>query len=107
MPREDRRIIFTFDETYRAIYALCVQKEIRKPPPGMIEKVAIDGEDEKTINVKIHNMQDDSAGTVKYSRDFLAAALMLYCRAHNVPIPKRANKSVEFREDSVILRMTI
>lgn len=41
MPREDRRIIFEFQETYKALYAMCVQREMKKPPPGMVAAVVV------------------------------------------------------------------
>lgn len=107
MPREDRRIIFTYEETYKALYALCMQKEMRRPPPGAISGILADADDDKKLTVKIDNMQEDSSHDVEYTRDFLAAALMLYCRTLGIPIPKKAGKSVELKADGVVLRITI
>lgn len=107
MPREDRRIIFSFEETYKALYALCMQKEIRRPPPGSITGVDVDKDDDKKLKVKLDNMQENTKHEVEYSRDFLAAALLLYCRSQNIPVSKRSSKSVEFRPDSVVLRLVI
>lgn len=107
MPREDRRIIFTYEETYKALYALCMQREMKRPPPGAISSIVVDPHDEKKLAFRIDNMQDNSAHELEYSRDFLAAALMLYCRSQSVPIPKKASKSVDFKADNVILRMVI
>lgn len=47
MPREDRRVIFDFEEAYKALYALCTRREIKKPPPGVILSIKQDKEDEK------------------------------------------------------------
>ena len=107
MPREDRRIIFSFEETYKAIYALCVQKEMRKPPPGNIAVIDVDPDDKKKLTFKINNMQENSEHVVDYSRDFLAAALMLFCRSQSIPISKKAAKSVELKPDGVVLRLVI
>jgi len=107
MPREDRRIFFTFGETYKALYALCMQRELKRPPPGVISVILPDENDENKLTFKIDNMQDNSAHDVEYSRDFLAAALMLFCRSQGVPIPKRASKSVDLKAENVVLRMVI
>lgn len=106
MPREDRRIIFSFEETYKAIYALCMQKEMKRPPPGAITAINVNGDDKK-VTVQINNIQSDSEHTLDYSRDFLAAALLLYCRSQSIPVSKKATKSVEFKPDSVVLRLVI
>jgi len=107
MPKEDRRIIFDHAETYKAIYAFCIHKEQRKPPPGNIVKLVINPEDDTRVLVRIENRQDGSSAGLEYSRDFLAAALMLYCRSLNIPIAKKSQKSVDVKEDSVILRLVI
>jgi hypothetical protein len=111
MPREDRRIIFELDEVYKAVYALCVQKQIKTPPPGNIVSVKEDERDDKIIHVMLNNPQvhvtESSKIKVDYSRDFLAAALMLYCRGQGIPLPKGAQKLVEFGENDVTLRVLI
>lgn len=107
MPREDRRIYFEFQETYKALYAMCVQKEIRKPPPGMVAAVMLHPTDTTKVLVRIENAHSNFAQDVEFTRDFLAAALMLYCRTCRIPLPKTAQKSVEFATDSVILRVQI
>lgn len=107
MPSEDRRIIFKMDETYKAIYALCVQREIRKPPPGSIANIKEDVDDKNKVTLRIENMLENTNMGVDYTRDFIAAALMLYCRSLSIPISKKASKSVEFNADNVVLRLRI
>lgn len=107
MPREDRRVIFDFEEAYKALYALCTRREIKKPPPGVILSIEQDKIDETKIYICIENRQENSEKRVVYSYDFIAAALMLFCRTCNVPLPKNANKSVEFATDNIVLRVRI
>ncbi len=106
MPREDRRIIFDYEEVYKALYAFCVQKERKKPPAGAITTLAADTNDESRIFVRYENRLDAESRPVmvEYSRDFLAAALMVYCRGCGIPLPKKARKSVMIGETDVILR---
>ena len=111
MPREDRRIVFELDEVYKAIYALCIQKQVRQPPPGNIVAIAEDPRDDKNIHIMLNNPQmhvkENTRSKIEYSRDFVAAALMLYCRGQGIPLPKGAVKLVEFGETDVTLRVLI
>ena len=109
MPIEDRRIIFNSAELYKAVYALCAQKQIRKPPACEITTVGVDEADTSRVFLKIENeMEPDAdAREVEYDRDFLAAALMLYCRGLGIPLPKSATKSVLIKDNVVMLRVQI
>ena len=109
MPKEDRRIIFNNEEIYKALYALCSQKQIKKPPPGAIASLKIDENDNTNLIVTIENLHEVENPIVvrEYSRDFLAAALMLLCRGLGIPLPKGASKSVLIKDDQVMLRVQI
>lgn len=108
MPKEDRRIIFTFEEAYKAIYSLSTQKDIKKPPAGTVTKIVKDDESENVIYMHLRNDQEwEGERKVEYSRDFIAAALMLYCRGSGIPLPKSAKKSVVLGTNNIILRVEI
>lgn len=108
MPAEDRRIIFTFEEIYKAVYGLCMQKNIQKPPAGSVSALEFDEKDETRIWMYLQN-QHEGEGTRKmeYSRDFMAAAMMLYCRGYGIPIPRMARKSVLIEGERMILRVEV
>ena len=107
MPREDRRISFDFTEIYKAIFALCMQKDLARPVVGSITAIDFKGDDGKSVAVRFANGLEGTSATSEYGRDFLAAALMLYCRTCSIPIPKRGVKSVELRDEGVTLRITL
>lgn len=108
MPREDRRITFSYDEVYKAIFALCVQRELKKPPPGIIMSVEISTIDPSRVSLRLENPQISAPVMfLEYSMDYLAAALMLYCRTCRIPLPKTAGKSVELAPDGIVLRVQI
>jgi hypothetical protein len=107
MPREDRRIVFDYTETYKAIFALCVQKELPRPLVGSITAMKFKADDDKSVIARFTNGQNGTSATREYSRDFLAAALMLYCRTCGIPLPKKAMKSVELGDEGVTLRITL
>ena len=107
MPREDRRISFYFTETYKAIFTLCMQNKLPRPFAGSITAVNFKADDERCVVVRFANGLQGTSATSEYSRDFLAAALMLYCRTCNIPVPKKAIKSVELGGEAVTLHITL
>lgn len=104
MPREDRRIHFENEEVYKAIYAMCFQKQLRLPPPGHVTKVVGDPNTRQII-IHLSNPQDKSDAKLEYAEDFVAAALMLFCRGCGIPLPKTASKSVQVTDGVMILRV--
>lgn len=108
MPIEDRRIIFDILETYQALYTL-TQKQDEAPRllSGIIDKIEEQGDDHNKINIYIVNPQNGKSGVVAYSRDFVAAALMMFCRGAGIPLPKKAKKSVLIRDGKLVLRVTV
>ncbi len=107
MPREDRRISFENEEVYKAVFALCTQKQMKKPIPGHIVKISEGAGEAGGIFLDFENPLDKSAEQAEYTRDFIAAALMLYCRGCGIPLPKSAKKSVIIVEGMLILRVQI
>lgn len=108
MPREDRRIIFDMSETYQALYRLSrKQDDAPKLIAGAIMKIEVDALDSNKFNIFIENPQDGTKKMVTYSRDFVAAALMVYCRGVGIPLPRKANKTVLIKDSELILRATV
>lgn len=107
MPKEDRLIIFDYKEVYQAVYSLCSQKDIKKPAQGRVEGVEHPDGDTSRVVMRLYNEISDEHLSEEYSRDFFAAALMLFCRGLGIPLPKTAVKSVFIRDDEVTLRVRI
>lgn len=108
MPTEDRRIMFTFEEAYKAVYGLAVQKNLKKPPAGAVIRIDKDDQDPNIIYLFMLNEAEwKGEKKVDYSRDFMAAALLLYCRGCGIPIPKAARKSVVLTPENIILRVEV
>ena len=107
MPREDRRISFDNEEVYKAVYALCAQKQIKKPVPGQIVKISEAFGDTGGIFLDIQNPLKNTGEQSEYARDFIAAALMLFCRGCGIPLPRNAKKSVMIVDGALTLRVQI
>ena len=107
MPREDRRIVFDYAETYKAIFALCLKKEMPRLFVGAIAEITYKANDGKNVVVRFADGLQGTTATTEYSQDFLAAALVLYCRTCAIPVPKRGRKSVDLGADSVTLHIVL
>lgn len=108
MPREDRRVIFDMSETYQALYRLSLKKDDEKTlQPGAIVKIEANANNEDQFDFHLSNPQEGVEMTVTYSKDFVAAALMMFCRGEGIPLPRRAQKAVMVREGQMILRVVV
>ncbi|HEU4837895.1 MAG TPA: hypothetical protein VFS88_00620 [Micavibrio sp.] len=105
MPREDRRIFFDYEETYKAIYLLCAQKGLPKPPSGYIMRMEPNLENPLELDIFLESSRSGSMETIKYTKDFISAALMIMCRTIGIPLPKGASKTLELQKDKIVLRV--
>ena len=105
MPREDRRIFFDYEESYKAIYSLCTQKGLPKPPAGYIIRIEPNIENPLELDIFLESSRSGSLETIKYTKDFVVAALMIMCRAIGIPLPKAASKTLELQHEKVVLRI--
>jgi hypothetical protein len=105
MPREDRRLYFDYEETLTAVQELCAQKGITVPTDGRILHAAFYASNPSEVEFSFENLRFNRNQKLKYSKDFIVAALMIACAAANIPLPKGTLKSLELDKDSVILRI--
>lgn len=105
MPKEDRRLIFKNEEVYQAVYALCKQKEMPVLPPGHI--VSVVEKRRGLMEIRMINPAENQEEKLEYTSDFMAAALMLFCKGSGIPLPKTASKSIMLKDGRVILRVQV
>lgn len=79
------------------------------PPEGIVSSVMQDKEDRSAIYVDFSEPMESKLKRKEYSYDFIAAALMLYCKGLGIPLPKSAQKAVSFQEEDkdVTLHITV
>lgn len=105
MPREERRIFFDYEEAYKAVQLLSLEKGLAKQPAGSVSVVEISPNDPQQINFVILKEKSGLEAVVPFSRDFLLAALMTMCHGIGIPLPKGANKSLEIMPEKIIIRV--
>jgi hypothetical protein len=107
MPRENRVITFNHQEVYTAIFSLCSQKKLPKPPAGTVSTIYEHQEDTGLIVMDIKEPHVETIKKAEYSYDLVAAALMLFCRGLGIPLPKAALKFVRISNGEVSLNVKI
>ncbi len=107
MPQEDRRIIFSNEEVYKALFTLRDQKGMKPMPFGEIITAGFDTQNRDNIFFMLEDRIEQVHTKVEHKRDFVAASLMVFCRGVGIPLPKNAKKSVMIKEGAVILRVQI
>ena len=108
MATEIRRITFTNRELIAAILAHC-RAGWRDLPPGPVTVAEVDKEIGVTLSFETFNVQTDAKAVAQFKLDQneVGAALLRYCMANRVPIPKSARKSLQVIGDSVSLMIMI
>lgn len=105
MPREDRRVFFDLEESYKGVYLLCEQKDISKPVAGILHKVDPNLDNPLALDFHIESNRSGKIEIFTYTKDFVIAALMTLCRDARIPLPKGANKSLEMHGAHLVLRV--
>ncbi len=107
MPQEDRLIKFDYLELYSAVFSLCSQRGEKRPVSGSIVEVYHPEGDVSRVSIEFYDKKTAKNVVQEYSRDFIAAALMMYCRSSGVPLPKSANKALSIGCDDLTLRVKL
>ncbi len=106
MPEELRKILFAKDELQAAVIDYCLRAKIRLPNRN-IEILEVRGDPEAMVVLKYAGTDFGDDNEVELSRDQVAAALIRYCSAINVPLPRSARKVLQPGDDGISLLINI
>ncbi len=106
MPEEVRRILFSKEEMRAAVVDYCLRTKIRLPNK-IIEDLEVQADPKAMVVLKYAATGPEETSVVKLSRDQVAAALIRYCSAINVPLPRGAQKVLQPGDDGIYLLINI
>jgi len=106
MPTEFRRLVFSNNELRDAIEGY-IPKSGESLPTGPVRECHVSEDLGVEVIIVIESEEDGTLRKFKMSTFFLSAALLEYCREHQVPIPRDANKYLEVVGDCLALRITL
>lgn len=102
MPVETRLITFTAPEVLEALVAFC-ETTGRPLPSGRIKQLILPGGADSKIAIE----PEGEAPKITFYESEAAAALLSYCKKKRIPIARRSDKSLEFKQGVITLRLTI
>ena len=106
MPSEMRKLIFTTDELREALinYALRTQRRL---PAASIERVVIAKTAGITATFVYAPLDGNSPSSIEFDETNIAAAIILYCRTRDIPLPRRGRKILTPFDESVAMLVQI
>ncbi len=106
MPEELRKILFPKDEVQAAVVDYCLRSKIPLPNK-IIDELEVRADPEAMVVLKYADTGPEEASEVELSRDQVAAALIRYCSAIKVPLPRSAQKVLQPGDDGISLLINI
>jgi len=102
MPNETRQIEFANGELLEAITGY-LGKPADPDAAGLKPGVRVSERPRPSVCYVLRDGEDREARASELEPAAIAAALIKYCIAHKIPIPRKAAKSVQVRGDIVVL----
>ncbi len=106
MPEELRKILFSKEEVQAAVVDFCLRAKIRLPNEN-IDELEVRADPEAMVVLKYAATDPEETNEVELSRDQVAAALIRYCSAIYVPLPRSAQKVLQPADDGIYLLINI
>ena len=106
MPTELRRLTFSEREVMNAAASYAARTG-RSVPQGKLRAVRSGPEPEKNFLLDLDRTGASEDREVVLEADFLGAALIMHCIEHNIPIPRRAERSLKVRDGVLSLYLHI
>ena len=106
MPTEIRRLSFSEDDVQAALVNYALRSNMKMPRSG-IENLRVHKEDGISVTLHFAPNEDGDARDVKFSEAHLAAAIILFCRVQEIPVPRDARKVLSHDKNTVSMTMQV
>lgn len=105
MPLEIKKIFFTDNEIKQSLVNYSVS---RKQPLEYrdINKMVVTNSNDVQISLLVHQALEIEGNKINYTKHEVAAALITFCLAINIPLARAAIKELHTVNDSVYLKIT-
>jgi hypothetical protein len=99
MPIESRTIVFSEEELKAALFDFCLAKQRRLPISGFAHL-------QVSLNAQIQATAGQTpAESITLVEHEIAAALIIYCKKHNIPLPRNSKKSLTLNNGVITLHV--
>jgi|TARA_B100000315_G_scaffold260282_1_gene320545 hypothetical protein len=106
VPVELRRLVFSEQEVQAALINYALRSDM-KLPNANIQSLQVFKKDGISAILKFPPNAEGKAREVNFSEAHLAAAIILYCRVQDIPVPRDARKVLAHNKNSVSMSMEV
>ncbi len=107
MPAETRKIVFSTAEVQAALINYALRSNICLPN-APISKIQVGtNEDGLSATLKYAPTDDGESRDIEFSEPHIAAAIILFCRVQDMPLPRDARKVLLSEDNAIAMLMKI
>lgn len=106
MPREDRQIVFNYDEVYKALRMRAIIDDVAIPPSGTVRDIILTHPTHDIITLKVV-AETSELEVLEFSREFFALSLVFFCQGNNIPIPRAGTKSIMANDGEIVMHIKL
>ncbi|MFP6711399.1 MAG: hypothetical protein VB913_06905 [Rhodospirillales bacterium] len=106
MPVELRRLVFSEEEVQAALINYALRSDMRLPSAS-VRNVKIYKKDGLFASLVYPPNEEGEAREVEFSEAHLAAAIILYCRVQEIPVPRDVRKVLTQDGNKVAMTMQV
>lgn len=106
MPKELRKLVFTMDELKAAAFDYCLRNGVRIPQTP-IDELIVEDSDSEFLTLCFSSSDLSDPKKVPLNRDKVGAALIKYCSANGIPMPRQAQKVLKVDNGEVAMMISL
>jgi hypothetical protein len=103
---ELRKMIFSENEVRAALINFALRNEIDVPQVN-IEEVVIGSREDFSVAFRFAIEDQSDVAEVAFTHEQVAAAMILYCRTQDIPLPRIGKKVVTADKGSVVMMISL
>jgi hypothetical protein len=102
MPTESRILAFSKHEVFEALRDYCSNTGLRLPDDSLAGLALLPT---REVTIALNHLGHESA--INFTENEVGAALILFCVKKNIPVARRAVKSLEVTGETLSLHLTL
>ena len=106
MPTELRRLNFSEEEVQGALVNYALRSNMQMPSSG-IQSLLVENNGGVTVTLRFAPNDDGDPRDVEFSEAHLAAAIILFCRVQEIPVPRDAVKVLSHKGNEIAMTMQV
>ncbi len=106
MPKELRKLVFTTEELKSAAFDYCLRNKVGIPE-APIGQVIVEDSNDNFLTLCFETVDLSDPKKISLNRDKVGAALIKYCSANDIPMPRQAKKILTIDNGDVAMMINL